>query len=104
MSDHHAVVEFQDEPNLSVSWWVIVLTVIFLVIIVFSGLVYYRSVQSKALNLRELQGQPSAELKALRHHEATSLNTLKWVDKTKGQVQIPIGRAMELVRQDYQSK
>ncbi len=104
MSDHHAVVEFQDEPNLGLSWLVIVLTVVFLIIIVWSGLVYYRSTQSDALNLRETQGMPTAELKELRHHEATSLQSLRWVDKTKGQIQIPITMAMDLVLQNYQSK
>ena len=104
MSDHHAVVEFQNEPNLTLSWWVVVLTVVFLVIIVWSGLVYYRSTQSEALNLRERQGKPTAELKDLRHYEATSLQSLRWIDKNKGQIQIPIGLAMDVVRQNYQPK
>lgn len=104
MSDHHAVVEFQDEPNLTLSSWVIVLTGVFLIVTLWSGLVYYKSTQSDAMNLRERQGKPTEELKALRHYEATSLQSLRWIDKNKGQIQIPIGLAMDVVRQNYQPK
>lgn len=104
MSDHHDVVEFQDEPNVGVSSWVIILTFICLSIIVGSGLIYYRTAQSDALNQRELDGKQTVELQKLRQYEADSLQSLRWVDKSKGHVQIPIDLAMELVRQRYQVK
>lgn len=104
MSDHHGVVEFQDEPNVGASSWVIVGTFICLIIIVWGGLVYYRSAQSEALDQRELNGQQTVELQKLRQYEADSLQALRWIDKSKGQVQIPIDLAMELVRQSYQSR
>jgi hypothetical protein len=105
MSDHHdGVVEFQDEPNIGVSSVVIVLTFVFLVLIVWGGLIYYRSAQSDALNQRELDGKPTAELRQLRQSEAASLVSLRWIDKSKGRVQIPIALAMDLVRQRYQSR
>jgi len=104
MSDHHGVVEFQDEPNVGVSSWVIILTFICLTVIVGAGLVYYRAAQSDALNQRELNGKQTAELQKLMQYEAEALHTLRWVDKSKGRVQIPIDLAMELVRQRYQVK
>jgi len=105
MSDHHdGVVEFQDEPNVGVSSWVLVLTFICLSVIVWGGLIYYRSAQSDALDQRELNGKQTVELQKLRQYEADSLQSLRWVDKSKGQVQIPIDLAMELVRQRYQVK
>jgi hypothetical protein len=105
MSDHHgAVVEFQDEPNVGISSWVIVLTFVCLVIIVLGALVYYRSAQSEALNLRERNGKPTAELIALRQYEADSLHSLRWIDKANGRLQIPIDLAMDSVRQRYQSR
>lgn len=104
MSDHHSVVEFQDEPNTGLSWVVIVLTVVFLTLIVLGGLVFYRGAQSDALNTRELLGQPTAELRSLRQTEAEALQSLRWIDKSKGSVQIPIEMAMDSVRQHYQNR
>jgi hypothetical protein len=42
------------------------------------------------------------ELSELRAYEGEMATTLKWVDKEKGVVQIPIDVAMDLVVKSYQ--
>lgn len=44
-----------------------------------------------------LQADPAADLVTLRAAENEQLSKLAWVDKSKGIVQIPIERAMELL-------
>ncbi len=44
-----------------------------------------------------LQVNEPADLKALREEEDQKLNTYRWIDRSKGIVQIPIDRAMEII-------
>lgn len=46
-----------------------------------------------------LEVQPWEQLKRLRAHEDEVLNSYGWVDKSKGIVHIPIGRAIDIVAQ-----
>lgn len=99
---HHGVVEFKNEPNIGLSWIVVLLTAVVLTVLVLGALIYYKSATSQALNDRELTAKPSDALLALRRYEAEMLGSLKWIDPTKGQLQIPITLAMNLVQKRYQ--
>jgi hypothetical protein len=44
-----------------------------------------------------LQPHPSLEMKEMRDAEDRKLNQYAWIDPDKGIVQIPVGRAMDLI-------
>ncbi len=54
--------------------------------------------------IQERAAQPGLDLQALRAQEETALTTYGWVDQAKGQVRIPIERAMRLVVEEHQKK
>lgn len=49
-------------------------------------------------------GRPPAELRTLRNAEDQALHAYGWVDQAKGQVRIPIDRAMSLIVEEAQKK
>lgn len=100
MSGH--VEEFVNEPNSIGIWLSMGLTTITLIVICYFGSLYYRASASDAMGGRESTGGMGAELAELRAYEAEMAGTLKWVDKDKGVVQIPIDVAMDLVVKSYQ--
>ncbi len=46
-----------------------------------------------------IQASPSSDLHALRIYEDAVLEKYAWIDKSKGRLGIPIGRAMQLIAQ-----
>jgi hypothetical protein len=100
MSGH--VEEFVNEPNSAGIWLSMGLTTIVLITIVYFGSLYYRASASTALDRREEMGGIGSDLAALHAYENEMATTLKWIDKDKGIVQIPIDVAMDLVVKSYQ--
>lgn len=61
----------------------------------------YKSTLSSALDNSQLTPK-SKELRLLASHEVDRLQSLKWINKEKGTVQIPVNLAMDLVVKDYE--
>lgn len=100
MSGH--VEEFVNEPNSIGIWLSMGLTMFSLIVICYFGSLYYMASSSDTVRGREAVGGIGAELSELRAYEGEMATTLKWVDKEKGVVQIPIDVAMDLVVKSYQ--
>jgi len=100
MSGH--VEEFINDPNSIRIWLSMGLTAIVLIVICYFGSLYYMASASDTMRGRESAGGIGAELAALREYEGDMATTLKWIDKDKGVVQIPIDVAMDLVVKSYQ--
>lgn len=108
MSDHQPVVEPNNEgfdpgevDATAVSLYGGIIVVI--IIAVFIGVTLY---WDKFLNGRYkdvVEAAPSAQLEDLHKREDAVLNGYSYVDKTKGQVRIPIDRAMQLLISEVQS-
>ena len=70
-----------------------------IVISLFAILIYKGSIND-ALENAENTG-PNKELMKLRAYESDQLHSYKWIDKTKGTVQIPIESAKQKVLESY---
>ncbi len=74
-------------------------------VFIFGSLIFafflYRATLSTALNTSQITPK-STELKLLQSYEFEKLNSLKWKNKEKGMVQIPVNLAMDLVVKDYE--
>ncbi len=108
MSDHQPVVDSQNEgfdpgevDTGSVSFFGGIIVVI--IIAVFIGVTLY---WDKFLNGRfrtVVEEAPTAQLQDLHKREDDALKGYSYVDKSKGQVRIPIDRAMELLISEVQA-
>jgi hypothetical protein len=108
MSDHQPVVDVNNEgydPSevdaISVS--LVGGVIIAVIIAVFVGVTLY---WDKFLNGRYkevVEASPTAQLESLHKREDATLNGYSYVDKTKGQVRIPIDRAMQLLISEVQA-
>ena len=90
----------QSEPNVPVVSLAIVLTGIFLIAIFVWGIYYYKSALSSALHQQEM-GPTMAWADNYRAKQSKELNSLKWVNKSKNIVKVPIDVAMDLTVKDY---
>jgi hypothetical protein len=108
MSDHQPVVNTDNEgfdpgevDAISVTF--VGAIIIAVIIAVFIGVTLF---WDKFLNGRYkdvVEGSPTAQLEALHKREDTALNNYSYVDRTKGQVRIPIDRAMQLLLSEVQA-
>jgi hypothetical protein len=108
MSDHQPVIDTQNEgfdPGEvdagSVSFFGGIIVVV--IIAVFIGVTLY---WDKFLNGRfraVVEEAPTAQLQDLHKREDEALGGYSYVDKSKGQVRIPIDRAIELLISEVQS-
>ncbi|NBV82573.1 hypothetical protein EBR57_00395 [bacterium] len=100
MSGH--VEEFINEPYSTAIWLSIGITTVVLVVICYFSSMYYQASASDAMVGREEGGRVGYDLAELRAYENEMATALKWVDKEKGVVQIPMDVAMDLVVKSYQ--
>ena len=87
-------------PN---SFWIsvsLILTTISLIAIILGTLYLYNVEKSNELDRKE-KIQNNSMLNEIRKHEAQMLNSTKWINKKKGLIQIPIQKAMTIVKNDY---
>ncbi|NQY73689.1 MAG: hypothetical protein HRT90_02900 [Candidatus Margulisbacteria bacterium] len=79
-----------------------ILVTVFIIVLFFGYSAYYFSGKaSEELNSKEIT-EKSTDLTQLRVYEDELLNQLKWRDKSKGLVKIPITMAMEKIVEKYQ--
>lgn len=87
------------EPNAKGLTIFIVAFVVMLVVIMVGTAVYF----DWALDHQESEAiltKPSEDLAAVRAREEAQLKTYGYIDQAKGQIQIPIDRAMELIAKE----
>ena len=88
-----------DEPN---ARGILLFTgaTVLLFIAVVVGVTYYFNHVYEEQEYNQLLSRPSDELKALHAREDWELSHYQYLDKAKGQVRIPLNRAMELLVQE----
>ncbi|RAP33924.1 hypothetical protein DID77_02385 [Candidatus Marinamargulisbacteria bacterium SCGC AG-439-L15] len=101
MSNANNVIQHdQTEPKaLGINIFLIV-TIILLFGIFIWCVYFYKSILTKELAIKE-NTQVDQNLKKLRDYESRQLSRLRWINKEKQQVQVPIKTAMDLVIKDY---
>jgi hypothetical protein len=105
MSEHLAPIDPQNpgfdpgEPNAKGLTVFIFFTVIGL-IVVFLGTKAFFEFAIEHQQEESIASRPSEELAAIRAREEMQLKTYGYIDKSKGVVQIPVERAMELVAKE----
>jgi len=100
MSGH--VEEFINEPHSVAIWLSVGITTVVLIVICYFSAMYYQASASDAMGVREESGHLGGELAELRAYEDEMTTALKWIDKEKGVVQVPMDVAMDLVVKSYQ--
>lgn len=100
MSQSGAITTEQGEPSVGPLWVTALLTVLLLVVAMGGSYLMFNTTVSMELNEKEKNPIPLAVLK-LRTYESEALNTLKWINKSRGEVQIPLSLAQDLVVKAY---
>jgi uncharacterized iron-regulated membrane protein len=108
MSDHQPVVETNNEgfdpgevDTGSVSLFGGIIVAI--IIAVFIGVTLYWDKFLGGRYKEIVEASPTIQLQDLRQREAALLSGYSYVDKTKGQVRLPIDRAMQLLVSEVQA-
>jgi len=105
MSEHLSPIDPQNpgfdpsEPNAKGLTVFLLVSVIGLVVIYFVTKGFYEFMDERQEEL-SVQSQPSSDLAAIHAREDAQLKTYGYIDKTKGVVQLPVDRAMELVAKE----
>ena len=105
MSEHLSPIDPQNpgfdpgEPSARGLLVFIVVAVVILVAVFVGTTAYYEFAREKQED-ESVQAKPSEELAALRAREDSQLKTYGYIDKSKGVVQIPLDRAMELIAKE----
>ena len=102
MSTHHSHALMGDPaiPSMRRVFIAIVICSAVLSVLFFLSWLYFWSAVTSQLNEKE-SGNQSFSIDRVRSYENSLLHSLRWKDKSKGQVQIPIEDAMSLVVQSY---
>lgn len=85
-----------DEPNTQGIVVFLIATVVLLVAVVGAVTYYYKFVHDEA-EYSQILSRPSQQLADLRARDNWNLTHYGYLDKAKGQVRLPIDRAMELL-------
>ncbi len=95
LENHSFDVEHEQPSNAKLFLFGLAMVVALFVCGVVLTQIFYQSVSGAIYS--KVLSPPSPALVELRAHEERVLTRYEWVDATKGQVRIPIDRAMELV-------
>lgn len=88
-----------DEPNTrGIFIFLAVMTAMFIAVV--TGVTYYFRYSYEKVEYETLLAPPSQQLAELRAREDWDLTHYGYLDKAKGQVRLPIARAMELLTQE----
>lgn len=85
-----------DEPNVK-GLFLFLSGMVVMFIVVAVSVTYYFNYSYEQVEQQQVLGMPSEQLAELRAREAWNLTHYGYLDKGKGQVRLPIARAMELV-------
>eukprot|EP01051_Picozoa_sp_SAG22_P030343 SAG22_NODE_11717_length_472_cov_1.075067_2_plen_101_part_00 len=100
MSDNHKIEVDQSEPNLLALSLTLILSSLFLAVIVYWSIIFFKSEVSQAVNQKQIT-RITSERQRLALYEDETLNNYHWVDKKMGLVRIPIQSAMRQVVDSY---
>ncbi|RAP32752.1 hypothetical protein DID75_04105 [Candidatus Marinamargulisbacteria bacterium SCGC AG-410-N11] len=101
MSHDGTINHDQSEPKTFILGINIVFLIIILIITFIVFGMFFNSLKNIEQNKKQNIG-PNKELTKLKNYENKELSTLKWLDKKKGKVQIPIDLAIKNVAKTYQ--
>jgi hypothetical protein len=88
-----------DEPNIKGIFLFMVLMIgLFIAVVI--GVTYYYNYVFEQTEERQLLDPPSEQLAELHAREKAELTHYSYADKAKGQVRIPVARAMELIERE----
>ncbi|RAP31997.1 hypothetical protein DID76_01630 [Candidatus Marinamargulisbacteria bacterium SCGC AG-414-C22] len=98
-----AVIKYdKTEPNsLNVTYAVLV-TVVFLAVIIVFSVIFYRSELSIDQNAKQDNYVKHPYIESIEKEARKELNSLKWINKQAGQIQLPLSIAKDQVVKDYQ--
>ena len=107
MSEHDLVRAHHDpsegfdhsEPATGQIWAFTIGSVVILVVVIIALQQYFDKIWNDAVSQKVLEA-PSQQLQDLRNRDDWALTHYGYVDKSKGQVRIPLERAQELFLQD----
>ena len=100
MSHSHYPSYDQTEPDVFASSASIVITGFLLVAVVLGSYVFYKSTVSDELARKQDTPKPQVRVQ-LENYETQQLNNLTWLNKSKGEVKVPIDVAKRLIIKDY---
>tara|TARA_A100001011_G_C13638850_1_gene566933 strand:+ start:235 stop:531 length:297 start_codon:yes stop_codon:yes gene_type:complete len=88
------------QPNIFLVNLGLILSCVLIGIIFIWCFYYYKAAISVEKNQKELTDKPLSR-QELEVYEEETLNTLKWKDKEKGTVQVPLSEARRLILKKY---
>jgi hypothetical protein len=91
----------ESNPNSLLVGIALLLSAVFIFGTVYFALICYKSSVCNAMNIREVTPM-SDSLLEMEQSDLQQLSELKWIDKSKGTVHIPISLSMDLVVKDYE--
>jgi hypothetical protein len=100
MSHTGEITTDQTEPNSKAIWISAIVTVVTLVALFLFSIGIFKTGLTNELNAKENVRTPQSIVK-MRTYESEQLNTIKWLDKPSGKVQVSIDIAKKLVLDDY---
>lgn len=92
-----------DKVNMTfVAVFVAALLLILVVLVV--GILNFFTLQTQAMLKDKVYSVVDPEIQRVRVQESERLNDYRWVDESKGVVQIPVNRALELTRDSWEAR
>ena len=81
----------------------LVVFMVFIIVVFVGSVFYFYGTQTVELNFKEADyvSKQMTEIQLLKDQENKDLNTLKWKNKSKGRVQIPINDAIDVIVKRY---
>ena len=89
-----------DKPNNLVILIGVIVSCVFIVVSIIGCYLFYRGTQNTELDRKE-SSSSYLPLKQLRAYEHEELHTLKWINKDRNNVQIPIDMAIQNIIRRY---
>lgn len=100
MSHTGEITTDQTEPNAVAIWIAAIVTVVVLVAVFLFSIGLFKTGLTNELNAKENTRIPQSIVK-MSTYESEQLNTIKWLDKSAGKVQVSIEIAKKLVLAEY---
>lgn len=89
------------EPNSKLVLYSILVTAILLAIMIVVGFIFFKSELSISQNRKQDNANRHPYIVNIEKEAIKNLSSLKWMNKSKGQVQIPIELAKHVVIKNY---
>jgi len=89
------------EEDSKAVFYSVLITSILLAVVIVGSYYYFKASLSAENNRKQLEASRSRSLVKLEKSYQKNLNSLTWINQSKGQVRIPIDMAMNNVVKDY---